>query len=80
MGKPKAGSREGVGLSKGQASSSQASDQELFGAVRAELDGIKAQLSVTTPDATDLPTAITLVNALKVKLNAVSVLVDEFQK
>ena len=80
MGKPKIGSREGVGLSRGQSSGSQASDQELLGAVRSELDQIKAALSVATADATDLPTAITLVNDLKDKLNAVAALVDEFEK
>lgn len=80
MNKPKIGSREGAGLSKGHATSGHASDQELFIAMRTELDEIKTQLSVTTPDATDLPTAIALVNAIKVKLNAVAALVAEFQK
>jgi hypothetical protein len=80
MNKPKIGTRDGAGLSQGQASSSQASDKDLFIAVRTELDEIKSQLAVTTPNATDLPTAIALVNAMKVKLNAVAVLVAEFQK
>lgn len=80
MGKPKIGSREGVGLTEGHSSSSQASDKELFTAARAELDAIKAGLEVTEADATDLPTAITLLNDIKVKLNAVAALVSEFEK
>lgn len=80
MGKPKIGSREGVGLSEGHSTSGQASDKALLVAVRAELDAIKAQAAITTADATDLATAITLVNAIKTRLNALSTLVDEFEK
>ena len=80
MGKPRIGSRDGVGLTEGHSSSNQASDKELFEAVRTELDAIKAGLEVTEPDATDLPTALTLLNDIKTKLNAVAALVAEFEK
>ncbi len=80
MGKPKIGSREGVGLTEGHTNKNQSSDKELFEAVRTELDAIKAGLAVTEPDATDLPTALTLLNDIKVKLNAIAALVSEFEK
>ena len=80
MGKPKIGSREGVGLTEGHSNSSQASDKELFTAARTELDAIKAGLAVMEADATDLPTAITLLNDIKAKLNAVASLVSEFEE
>ena len=80
MGKPKIGSREGAGLSAGHSTGAQASDKEILVAVRTELDSIKTALVVTTANATDLPTAIALVNDIKAKLNIVAALVAEFEK
>ena len=42
-----------------------------FTASSANSSAIAALASVTSPNATDLPTALTLVNEMKTKLNAV---------
>lgn len=76
----KIGQRSGAGLSSGHNNQSQSSDAELFGAVRDELDAMSAGLEITSPNASDLATAITLVNEIKTKLNAVVALAKQFEK
>jgi len=70
MAKIKIGNREaGKGLSKGHSTADSSSDQELFEAIRDELD---AKGGILSPDATDLATAITLVNEMKAALNVIA--------
>jgi hypothetical protein len=75
----KIGERAGAGLSEGHGSKQQASDRELFLALREELSAIKTASAVTTADATDLATAVALVNDLKSALNSIAAIVDRFE-
>tara|TARA_R110000803_G_scaffold55938_1_gene113006 strand:+ start:580 stop:810 length:231 start_codon:yes stop_codon:yes gene_type:complete len=74
----KIGQRKGAGLSEGHANKSQASDKDLFGAIREELDGNLHTIAAV--DATDLASAITLVNEIKASLNASSSAEKKFEK
>lgn len=67
----------GQGISEGHKGSG-STNKELFGAVRDELDGLK--LTVVSPDAVDLPTAITLLNEIKGLLNAAGSAEKLFEK
>ena len=75
----KIGKRDAAGLSTGHANKSQASDAELFGAIRDELDARTAG-AASSPDASDLGTAITLVNELKALNNAAAGASQLFEK
>jgi len=66
MALPKVGNRDAAGLSKGHATKDQSSDAVLFNAIRDELD---AKSGIVSADASDLATAITLVNEIKAALN-----------
>jgi hypothetical protein len=56
----------GAAQSKGHSDKNRSSDEELFIAIRAELDG---KADITSPDATDLASVILLSNELKAALN-----------
>lgn len=75
----KIGQRKAAGLSDGHANKNQASDRELFGAIRDELDARTAGTAVQV-DAVDLPTAIALVNELKGLNNAAAGASKLFEK
>ena len=74
----KIGERKAAGLSEGHANKRQSSDKALFGAIRDELD---ANLhTIASADASDLGTAITLVNEIKASLNVASSATKLFEK
>lgn len=75
----KIGRRDAAGLSTGHALKDQSSDKALFGAIRDEMDTIK-NIAITSDDANDLPTVITLANEMKVALNALGNLAKKFEK
>lgn len=77
----KIGNREGgAGQSAGHSSGSVSSNQELFEAIRNEFDAIKDIGLAVENDATDLASALLLVNELKVKWNSLINLTKEFEK
>jgi len=77
---PKIGNREaGAGLSKGHADKSRASLDALLDAIRDEMTSMKGTV-VAAADASDLGTAITLVNELKTKMNALAAIAKAFDK
>lgn len=81
MAKKKIGERDGGrGQTEGHSNKSISSNQKLFEATREELDEIKVGLEITNDNATDLPTAIVLVNEIKAKLNAIVALAGKFEK
>lgn len=75
----KIGQREGAGLSGGHSSGSQSSDKALFLAVRAELDAVKAGGLAVEANATDLASAILLVNELKGLWNGLVATAKQFE-
>ena len=82
----KIGKRDAAGLTKGHANKSQASDAELYGAIRDEMDArntatiATANSAVTAvADATDLAEVLTLANDIKAKYNAAVVLINEMK-
>ena len=77
----KIGSRAGgAGQSEGHsAPGSISSDEKLFLAIRAELDAMKALGAAVQDDATDLASAILLVNELKGLWNGLVVVSKEFE-
>ena len=77
----KIGIREaGTGISEGHSSKSVSSNQKLFEAVREELTSIKAGCTISTLNASDLPTVIALANDMKIALNNIAAIVDKFEK
>ena len=75
----KIGKRDGAGLSEGHRNSQQSSDKALFEAIRAEID-LRNVATIASADASDLATAITLVNEIKDALNAASSAAKQFEK
>lgn len=70
----------GAGTSEGHTSSSVSSNEKLFGAVRDELDAMKALGVTTEPEATDLTEALALVNELKGKWDSMVELAKKFER
>ena len=85
----KIGQREGAGLSVGHTNKRQASDKDLFGAIRDELSAVQAAGTVAQADASapggsyvqaEAATTADLANANKAALNAMAAVVKLFVK